>query len=100
LRKQSIRLLAAWQNDNALEDMLSLAADDSLPLADHVLLMRGATRLLAAQNQRNRQEGMIILAMITCRRPDELSALVPLLSNARTEEGRAAYEAASSSLGE
>ena len=94
LRKQTLKLIGSWKNNNGLPDLLILAEDDALPLTDHVVIMRGITRLLAAQSHQERREDQVIQALECGRRPEEKKALVALLSKARTPEGQAAFNAA------
>ena len=63
LRKQTLKLIGSWKNNNGLPDMLILAEDDALPLTDHVVIMRGITRLLAAQGHQERREDQVIQAL-------------------------------------
>jgi HEAT repeat protein len=94
LRKQTLKLIGSWKNINGLPDLLVLAEDDSLPLTDHVVIMRGITRLLAAQSHEERWEDQVIQALECCRRTEEKKALITLLNKAHTPEGQATFKAA------
>ncbi|VGO14922.1 hypothetical protein PDESU_03492 [Pontiella desulfatans] len=69
LQKQAVKLLGGWKADNAIPVMLELAADESMSVANHVTLMRGASRLLAGQKKLNKKQAEQALA--TCRRDEE-----------------------------
>jgi HEAT repeat protein len=91
LQKQAIKLLGEWKNNNALPDMLGLASDESFSLANHVILMRGISRLLAKQKKLD--EPTAIQAFGICRRPDEKKLLIPTLGKAKTPEAKAILKA-------
>lgn len=69
LQKSAIKLLGGWKNDNAVSVMIELAADKSMSTANHVNLMRGISRLLAGQENLNREQAEQALA--ACRRSEE-----------------------------
>ena len=69
LQKQAIKLLAGWQEDNAMPAMIELASNESLSLANHVVLMRGVSRILAGQNKVDAE--LSERALAACRRDEE-----------------------------
>jgi HEAT repeat protein len=75
LQKLAVKLLAAWPSMNGLEYMLELASDESLSLANHVTLMRGVSRLYAAEPAWRLKKDEVQTAMDVCRRPEERDAL-------------------------
>jgi HEAT repeat protein len=75
VRKQGIKLLSGWPNENAIPTMLELAGEQSLPLADHVNLMRGVSRLLAAQKPWLLNKNSAEQALKTCRRDEEITMI-------------------------
>jgi len=91
LQKQAIKVLGEWRSDEALPEMLALASAESLSVANHVLLMRGVSRLLAGQ--RRLDEPKAIQALETCRRADEKKLIIPTLAKARGPEAETALEA-------
>ena len=77
LRKEAIKLLGNWSNTNALPVLIEVAGDPAVPLADHVVSMRGVTRLLAGQKKLDRATAN--LALEVCRRPEERQPILDLL---------------------
>jgi HEAT repeat protein len=69
LQKSAIKMLSGWKEDNAIPIMIELAGDDSLSVANHVTLMRGISRLLAAQRRLNKEQAQ--QAVDVCRRSEE-----------------------------
>lgn len=67
LQKQAVKLMGNWPNENGIDPMIELAADESLSLANHVTIMRGVSRLMA--DQFNEEAGR--KALEACRRDEE-----------------------------
>lgn len=91
LAKQAVKLLGGWGTENGLPAMLELAGDEALPVAGHVELMRGISRLLAGQDKLD--EALAVQALGTARRPDEKKLLLDVLAKAKSPKARAAVEA-------
>jgi HEAT repeat protein len=91
LQKQAVKLLGGWTSDNALPAMLDLAGGDTFSLANHVVLMRGVSRLLAGQKKLD--EPVALLALETCRRADEKKMIIATLAKARSPEAKTALQA-------
>jgi hypothetical protein len=68
---------------NGIPIMLELASDESMSLANHVTLMRGVSRLLAAENPKRLNKKLLNQALETCRRDEEKSAIQATLNKAR-----------------
>jgi HEAT repeat protein len=77
LQKQAVKLLGSWKSDNAIPAMLELASDDSLSLANHVILIRGASRLLAGQKRVDKK--LANQALEICRRSEEKQMIQDVL---------------------
>lgn len=75
LQKTAIKLLGGWKDKNGIPTMLELAGDDSIALANHVTLMRGVSRLLAAENPKRLKRPLVEQALETCRRSEEKEAI-------------------------
>ncbi len=71
LQKSAVKLLGGWQGDNALKPMIELASDDSMSMANHVVLMRGVSRILAGQKQNKFNKELAQDALDACRRSEE-----------------------------
>jgi len=91
LQKQAVKLLGEWKNDVALPAILELAADESLSLPNHVVLMRGVSRLLA--RQKKLKEPLAIQALETCRRAEEKILIIPTMGKGKRPEAKAALKA-------
>jgi HEAT repeat protein len=71
LQKQAIKLLSASRENDVVPILLELAADESISLANHVTMMRGVSRLLAAQPKRRFKRKWAEQALEICRRDEE-----------------------------
>ncbi len=74
-QKTAVKLLGGWNDKKGIPTMLELAGDESTSLASHVTLMRGVSRLLAAENPRRLDKKLAAQALETCRRPEEKAAI-------------------------
>jgi HEAT repeat protein len=83
LQKQAIKLMGEWKTDNGIPVMLELASDDALSMGSHVTLMRGVSRLLAAQKPRYFDKEQAYLAVEICRRAEERDAIQATIDKAR-----------------
>jgi HEAT repeat protein len=83
LQKTAIKLLGGWQGDSALETMIELAGDDSISLANHVVLMRGVSRILAGQKPKKFDNNLAQEALGVCRRPDERQMIQGVINKAK-----------------
>lgn len=75
LRKAAVKALSGWKDVNGVAVMLAVAGDESTPLSGHVSLMRGVSRIYAAQRPAALSRAEIRKAMDVCRRNDERDAL-------------------------
>ncbi len=91
LRKQAVKLLGNWPNDKAVPALLQIAGEPSAPLNDHVMAIRGISRLLAGQKKLN--EEAAIQALEICRRSDEKKLILGVLGKAKSDEAKAAVKA-------
>ncbi|MDZ8119662.1 HEAT repeat domain-containing protein [Pontiella agarivorans] len=85
LQKTAIKALGGWKERNGIDTMLALAGDDSISLKDHVILMRGVSRIYASISswQLSRYKGGIEKAIETCRRQEEKDALQATLDKVK-----------------
>jgi HEAT repeat protein len=79
LQKQAVKLLSGWKSDNAIPDMIELASDKSMSLANHVTIMRGVSRILAGQNKRQFKKEQAVAALEACRREEEKQMIQDIL---------------------
>jgi HEAT repeat protein len=91
LRKQVVKLLGNWPNTNAVPVLLEIAADDSASLADHVVSIRGISRLLSSQKKID--EEVAIKALGICRRSDEKKLMLGVLAKTKSPEAKRAVRA-------
>ena len=83
LQKTAIKALGGWKNVNGIPTMLALAGDESISLTNHVVLMRGVSRLYAGSNTRRLKKEDVQKAIDTCRRQDEKDALQATLKKVK-----------------
>ncbi len=83
LQKTAIKALGGWQDVNGIPAMLGLAADESLSLTNHVILMRGVSRIYAAKKPNEVSKVDLQKALDTCRRQEERDALQTTYDKAR-----------------
>ncbi|MEE9367597.1 MAG: HEAT repeat domain-containing protein [Pontiella sp.] len=83
LQKTAVKLLGGWKASNGIPTMLELAGDDSVSLANHVVLMRGVSRMLAAEKPKRLNKKLAEQAIATCRREEEKQAIQATLDKAK-----------------
>lgn len=77
LQKTAVKALGGWEDLNGIETMLEVAVDESTSLTSHVTLMRGVSRIFAAENPRRLKghKKQLKKAVDVCRRSEEQEAL-------------------------
>lgn len=83
LQKTAFKALGGWNDVNGIPAMLGLAADDTVTMTSHVILMRGVSRIYAAQQPDEVSPADVQKAMDTCRRQEERDALKTTYDKAR-----------------
>ena len=71
LQKTAVKALGGWPNVNGIPVMLEVAANEATSLANHVVLMRGISRISAAQPARKYTKADLQPAIDACRRQEE-----------------------------
>ncbi|WP_372845751.1 HEAT repeat domain-containing protein [Pontiella sp.] len=77
LQKLAVKLLAGWKSADGIPTMLELAGEETMSMPNHVNLMRGVSRLLAAQ--RRVDKTLAKQALDTCRRAEEVEMFQAIL---------------------
>ncbi|MEI6890877.1 MAG: HEAT repeat domain-containing protein [Pontiella sp.] len=83
LQNTAVKALGGWKDVNGIPVLLELAADESISLTHHVILMRGVSRLYAGSRSRGLKKDEIRKAIDVCRRQEEKEALRATLKRAR-----------------
>ncbi len=83
LQKLAVKLLGGWGADNGLPAMIELASNEEMSLANHVTLMRGCSRLLAAQKPKKLNKKLATQALEACRRDEERAAIQATIDKAK-----------------
>ena len=82
LQKTAVKLLGGWKASNVISVMLVVAGTDSLSMANHVVIIRGVSRLLAAEKPKLLDKELAQRANHTCRRDEEKQAIQDTLDKA------------------